>query len=65
MLFDGCSRENQKRGLARERVDLLPIQIGEVSRVRDPGFHFVVAPAVADSEWNVAILPGLSNPLGS
>ena len=50
VLFDGRGGKNQKRGLARKRVDLLPIQVREISRVRDPGFHFVVAPAVADSE---------------
>jgi hypothetical protein len=50
VLFDRRGGKNQKRGLTGKRIHLLPIQVREISRVRNPGFHFVVAPAVADSE---------------
>ena len=64
VLFDGRGGENQKRGLARERVHLLPIQIGEVSRVRNPGFHFVVCSGGRGFRMERDHLPRIEQSLG-
>src|SRR4029077_8050205 len=65
MLLNGGGRQHQQRGLARQRVHLLPTQIGEVAGIGNPRLHHALPVVATSSARNVIIFPGLSSPLGS
>ena len=39
VLLDGCGRQDEERAVFRESFNLLPVEVGEVAVVGDPGFH--------------------------
>ncbi len=54
VLLDGGGGQDQQRRFARQRVHLLPIQIGEIARVGDPGFHLAAFVADSATAWILA-----------